>query len=144
MTGSPDILRKFHESNKAAKPNYHHMSIKKSQAILKCFVVLKSSVWFTLGLKTKPCFATLRAFREENFALQTSWKVKKNFRDSVAIFLILKNLFPVLFEDFVVLYSCMLEVSRQNTNPHPDGTFFVDLIGLGIPRDNTLQRCYSY
>ena len=25
------------------------MSIKKSQAILKCFIDLKSSVWFTLG-----------------------------------------------------------------------------------------------
>ena len=31
-----------------AKPNYH-MSIKKSQAILKCFIDLKHSVWFTLG-----------------------------------------------------------------------------------------------
>ena len=26
---------------------------------------------------------------------------------------------------------------RQNINPHPDGKFFVDLIGLGILRDDT-------
>ena len=39
------------------------MSIKTSQAILKCFINPKSSVWFTLGSedqKTKPCFVTLR------------------------------------------------------------------------------------
>ena len=43
------ILRKFRKSQKnPAEPNYH-MSIKKSQAILKCFIDLKSSVWFTLG-----------------------------------------------------------------------------------------------
>ena len=35
------------------------MSIKKSQAILKCFVNLKSSVWFTLSSE---CFVTLRTF----------------------------------------------------------------------------------
>ena len=29
------------------------MSIKKSQAILKCFIDLKNSVWFTLGSEDK-------------------------------------------------------------------------------------------
>ena len=42
-------------------PNYH-MSIKKSQEILKCFIDLKSSVWFRWSQKTKPCFVTLRTF----------------------------------------------------------------------------------
>ena len=40
------------------------MSIKTSQAILKCFINLKSSFWFTPLLrwaqKTKPCFVTRR------------------------------------------------------------------------------------
>ena len=38
----------FANRKNPAKPNYH-MSIKKSQAILKCFIDLKNSVWFTLG-----------------------------------------------------------------------------------------------
>ena len=38
------------------------MSIKKSQALLKCFIDLKCSVCLALGSETKPCFATLRAF----------------------------------------------------------------------------------
>ena len=33
------------------------MSVKKSQAIVKCFIDVKNSVWFTLR-KTKPCFVT--------------------------------------------------------------------------------------
>ena len=32
------------------------MSIKKSQAILKCFIDLKSSVWFTLGSENETMF----------------------------------------------------------------------------------------
>ena len=32
------------------------MSIKKSQAILKCFIDLKSSVWFTLGSEDETVF----------------------------------------------------------------------------------------
>ena len=39
------------------------MSIKKSQAILKCFIDLKFSIWFTLGSEDKTnCFVTLRTF----------------------------------------------------------------------------------
>ena len=40
------------------------MSIKKSQAILKCFIDLKYSDLFTLGSKdeTSLCFVTLRTF----------------------------------------------------------------------------------
>ena len=33
-----------------------HMSIKTSQAILKCFIDLKSSVWFTLGSEDETVF----------------------------------------------------------------------------------------
>ena len=36
-------------------PNYH-MSIKKSQTILKCFIDLKSSVWFKLGSENETMF----------------------------------------------------------------------------------------
>ena len=32
------------------------MSIKKSQAILKCFIDLKSNVWFTLGSENETMF----------------------------------------------------------------------------------------
>ena len=32
------------------------MSIKKSQAILECFIDLKSSIWFTLGSEDKTIF----------------------------------------------------------------------------------------
>ena len=39
------------------------MSIKKSQAILKCFIDLKSSVWFTLGSENETMFCdTLKRF----------------------------------------------------------------------------------
>ena len=39
------------------------MSIKKSQAILKCFIDLKSNVWFTLGSENETnCFVTLKTF----------------------------------------------------------------------------------
>ena len=36
------------------------MSIKKSQALLKCFIDLKCSVCLALGSETKPCFVTLK------------------------------------------------------------------------------------
>ena len=29
---------------------------------------------------------------------------------------------------------------RQNTNPHPDGNFFVDRFGLGILRDEFMEK----
>ena len=38
------------------------MSIKTSQAILKCFIDLKSSVWFTLGSEDETVFVSLRTF----------------------------------------------------------------------------------
>ena len=52
----------FHKSKKPANLNYH-MLMKKSQTILKRFIGLKFSVWFTLrAQKTKPCFVTLTTF----------------------------------------------------------------------------------
>ena len=39
----------------STNPN-RYVSIKKSQAILKCFVDLKSSVWFTLGSENETMF----------------------------------------------------------------------------------------
>ena len=55
------IFNKFDLSKNPNQPN-HHMSVKKRQAILKCFIDLKNSVWFTLR-KTKPCFVTHNFFR---------------------------------------------------------------------------------
>ena len=73
-------------------------------------------------------------------------KPKKFLSDSGHHLCYFSNLFPVLFDRFVVFTSCMLhlEVSRQkreNTNPHLDGKFFVDLNGLGILRNGLHKRC---
>ena len=38
------------------------MSIKKSQAILKCFIDFKSIVWFTLGSEDKTMFCDTKNF----------------------------------------------------------------------------------
>ena len=52
MTGSPIFSVNIPISKIPAYLNYH-MSIKKSQAVLKCFIDLKSSVWFSLGSEDK-------------------------------------------------------------------------------------------
>ena len=49
------IFNKFDLSKTPTNPNYH-MAIKKSQAILKCFIDLKSSVWCTLGSANEKLF----------------------------------------------------------------------------------------
>ena len=61
------------------------------------------------------------------------------------------NLFPVLFDRFYcfyLMYASFRSVTakkptkkRQNTNPYPDGKFFVDLIGPGILRDVSSAFC---
>ena len=38
------------------------MSIKNSQAILKCFIDLKSSIWFTLGSEKETMFCDTKIF----------------------------------------------------------------------------------
>ena len=43
-----------------------HMSIKTSQAILKCFIDLKSRVGLRWAQKKKPCFVTLGTFFSSN------------------------------------------------------------------------------
>ena len=50
---------KKEEKKKNPNQSNYHMSIKKSQAILKCFKDLKPSV---IGLRWTPCFATLKTF----------------------------------------------------------------------------------
>jgi len=55
MTGSPVFSENFTNQTNPAKPNYH-MSIKKSQAILKCFIDLKNNVWLTLGSEDETMF----------------------------------------------------------------------------------------
>ena len=59
-------------------------------------------------------------------------KPKKFLRDTGRHLCCFANLFPVLFDRFVVFTSCILhlEVSRQkrqNAKPYPDGKFFVNL-----------------
>ena len=46
-----------------ANLNYHK-SIKKSQAILKCFTDLKSSVWFALGSEEEIMFCDARTSKD--------------------------------------------------------------------------------
>ena len=50
MAGSPVLSINFTNRLIPAKPNYL-MSIKNSQAILKCFIDLKSSVWFSFSYR---------------------------------------------------------------------------------------------
>ena len=58
------ILSKFHKIEKKTANLNYHVSIKKSQAILKCFTDLKYGIAFGLrwAQKTKTCFVTLRTF----------------------------------------------------------------------------------
>ena len=53
------ILNKFHKSKKPANLSYH-MSIKKGQAILKCFIDLKCSVCLTLSSKNETMLCDFR------------------------------------------------------------------------------------
>ena len=49
------VIPEFQKSKKPANLNYH-MSIKKSQAILKRFIDLKLIVWFTLVSENETTF----------------------------------------------------------------------------------------
>ena len=49
------LFCRFHKSKNPANLNYH-MSSKESQAILKSFIDLKFSVWFTLGSEKETMF----------------------------------------------------------------------------------------
>ena len=55
MAGSPVFSINFTNRLIPAKPNYL-MSIENSQAILKYFIDLKSSVWFALGSEEEAMF----------------------------------------------------------------------------------------
>ena len=55
MAGSPVFSINYTNRLIPAKPNYL-MSIKNSQAILICFIDLKSSIWFTLGSEEETMF----------------------------------------------------------------------------------------
>ena len=52
------------------------MSIKKSQAILKCFIDLKYSIWFTLGSEDETVFCDTK-----NFSARLPVKVFKTLID---------------------------------------------------------------
>ena len=82
MTGSPIFSVNFTNRKNPAKPNYQ-MSIKKSQAILKCFIDLKSSVWFTWAQKTKPCSVTLQ---RELFSARLPLEVLKTLNDQQSLY----------------------------------------------------------
>ena len=66
----------FTNGKNPAKPNYsYRMSIKKSQAILKCFIDLKNSVWFTLGSEGKiENIGTAGHLVFSHLDRQSSWK----------------------------------------------------------------------
>ena len=70
MTGSPLFSINLTNRKNPSNLNYH-MSIKKSQAILKNFIDLKFSVWFTLCSENEPCFVTLRTFFSFLFPLSS-------------------------------------------------------------------------
>ena len=55
MNGNPAFFCKSHKSKNPANLNYH-MSIKKSQAILKRLLDLKFIVWFTLCSENETMF----------------------------------------------------------------------------------------
>ena len=59
MTGSPVFLINLINRKNPSNLNYH-ISIKKSQAILKHFIDLKFSVWSTLRSENETIFLTLR------------------------------------------------------------------------------------
>ena len=84
---------------------------------------------------------------KENFALETSWKDKKNFRDSAAIFLILTTCFQhsltILLFFTHVCQTVTAKKHGKTPAPHLDGKFFVDLVGLGILRDDTANQSFK-
>ena len=53
------------------------MSIKKSQAIVKCFIDLKSNVWFTLGSEDETMFCDTYNF----LSARLPFKVFKTLND---------------------------------------------------------------
>ena len=55
MIGSQIFLINLTNRRIPANPNYH-MSIKKTQAILKCLIHLKSSAWFTRASENETMF----------------------------------------------------------------------------------------
>ena len=59
MTGSPVCLINLTNRKNPSNLNYH-ISIKKSQAILKHFIDLKFSVWSTLRSENETIFLTLK------------------------------------------------------------------------------------
>ena len=59
MTGGPVFSINLTNRKNPSNLNYH-MSIKKSQAILKHFIDLKFSVWFTLCSENETMFLTLK------------------------------------------------------------------------------------
>ena len=61
MTGSPIFSINLTDRKNPSNLNYH-MSIKKSQAILKYFIDLKFSVWFTLGSENEIMFCDTQNF----------------------------------------------------------------------------------
>ena len=63
MAGSPVFSINFTNRLIPAKPKYL-MSIENSQAILKYFIDLKSSVWFTLGSEEETMFCDTEIFSD--------------------------------------------------------------------------------
>ena len=68
------------------------MSSNKSQAILKCFIDLKNSFWFTLGSEDKTMVrdAVLKDFRGKVCAFVANWLRGKALNKLCAVFEVFK------------------------------------------------------
>ena len=80
MAGSPVFSINFTNRLIPAKPKYL-MSIENSQAILKYFIDLKSSVWFTLGSEEETMFCDnfFRSTAGQGFQ-NTKWPAVRYFQ----------------------------------------------------------------
>ena len=102
--------------------------------------VIKNGFFVFLWIWPEP----VRSSQREENAQKTSLKAKTNsprFGRHHFYFKLVSST-PWSFCCFYVMYASFRSVTdkkKQNTNPHPDRKFFVDLNGPGILRDATLS-----
>ena len=108
MTGSP--IFSINLTNRKNQPNLnYHMSIKKSQAILKRSIDLKFSVWFTLGSENDDLqFVTIRTFSASSFLFPLS-----SFLFPLSSFLFPLSSFLFPFSPFPTYLGKIEELSKR-------------------------------
>ena len=105
MTGSPVFSINLTCLKIPTNLNYH-MSIRKSQAILKCFIDLKSTVWFTLGSENETMFCdTYNVFQ---LPLSSFLFPLSAFLFSLSVFLFPLSSFLFPFSSFLFPFSSFL------------------------------------